>query len=199
MASTITLNWSKDSQVFCVDGITAYINTICTNATPLHDLLYCIMHLIGLVDLEDGFLYSSESKVVLLEECLRLLMDPKVLNVDADQNEKVKIITYNILHLNTDRHCNVPSQLLNIAREVRVNIDKFLPYLPYIQDFIYKEEKLKQENFAVDVSSEADTVSSHLDPKFNFILDKLKEVIDQIIEFIEAYNPNDMVLSSVLI
>jgi len=199
LASTITLNWSKDSQVFCVDGITVYINVICTNATPLHDLLYCIMHLIRLVNLEDGFLYSSESKAVLLEECFRLLMDPALLNIDADQKERVKIITYNILHLNTDRHCNVPSQLLNIAREVRVNIDKFLPYLPHIQDFIYKEEKLKQENFAVDVSSEADTVSSYLDPKFNSILDKLKEVIDQIIEFIEAYNPNDMVLSSVLI
>ena len=146
---------------------------------------------------QDGFLYSSESKAVLLEECFRLLMDPALLNIDADQKERVKIITYNILHLNTDRHCNVPSQLLNIAREVRVNIDKFLPYLPHIQDFIYKEEKLKQENFAVDVSSEDDTMSSHLDTKFNFILDKLKEVIDQIIEFMEAYNSSDMALSLV--
>jgi len=157
------------------------------------------MHLIGLVNLEDGFLYSSESKAVLLEDCLRLLMDPKVLNINIDQKEKIKLIASNMLYLTSESHYNIPDQLLDIVREVRANIDKFLPYLPHIQEFIYREEKLKQEGFAIDVSGKDDSRSSYLDPKFTSMLDKLKEVIDQIIEFIEAYDSNDMILPLVFV
>jgi hypothetical protein len=89
--------------------------------------------------------------------------------------------------------------LLDIVREVRDNIDKFLPYLPHIQEFIYKEEKLKQEGFAIDVSGKDDPAVNYLDPKFTSMLDKLKEIIDQIIEFIETYDSNDMVLPLVFI
>jgi len=157
------------------------------------------MHLIGLVNLEDGFLYSSESKAVLLEDCLRLLMDPKVLNINIDQKEKIKLIASNMLYLTSESHYNIPDQLLDVVREVRANIDKFLPYLPHIQEFIYREEKLKQEGFAIDVSGKDDSRSSYLDPKFTSMLDKLKEVIDQIIEFIEAYDSNDMILPLVFV
>jgi hypothetical protein len=197
--SVVTLNWSKDAQVFYVNSELVHINTTCVSITPLHDLLHCIMHLIGLVNLEDGFLYSSESKAVLLEDCLRLLMDPKVLNINIDQKEKIKLIASNMFYLTSESHYNIPDQLLDIVREVRDNIDKFLPYLPHIQEFIYKEEKLKQEGFAIDVSGKDDSRSSYLDPKFTSMLDKLKEVIDQIIEFIEAYDSNDMILPLVFI
>jgi hypothetical protein len=157
------------------------------------------MHLIGLVNLEDGFLYSSESKAVLLEDCLRLLMDTKVLNIDIDQKEKIKLIASNMFYLTSESHYNIPDQLLDIIREVKDNIDKFLPYLPHIQDFINKEEELKQEGFCIDVSGKDDPTVNYLDPKFTSILDKLKDVIDQIIEFIEAYDSNDMVLPLVFI
>jgi len=197
--SVVTLNWSKDAQVFYVNSELVHINTTCVSITPLHDLLHCIMHLIGLVNLEDGFLYSSESKAVLLEDCLRLLMDPKVLNINIDQKEKIKLIASNMLYLTSESHYNIPDQLLDIVREVRANIDKFLPYLPHIQEFIYREEKLKQEGFAIDVSGKDDSRSSYLDPKFTSMLDKLKEVIDQIIEFIEAYDSNDMILPLVFV
>lgn len=199
MDSVVTLNWSKDAQVFYVNSELVHINTTCVSITPLHDLLHCIMHLIGLVNLEDGFLYSSESKAVLLEDCLRLLMDPKVLNINIDQKEKIKLIASNMLYLTSESHYNIPDQLLDIVREVRANIDKFLPYLPHIQEFIYREEKLKQEGFAIDVSGKDDSRSSYLDPKFTSMLDKLKEVIDQIIEFIEAYDSNDMILPLVFV
>jgi len=197
--SVVTLNWSKDAQVFYVNSELVHINTTCVSITPLHDLLHCIMHLIGLVNLEDGFLYSSESKAVLLEDCLRLLMDPKVLNINIDQKEKIKLIASNMLYLTSESHYNIPDQLLDVVREVRANIDKFLPYLPHIQEFIYREEKLKQEGFAIDVSGKDDSRSSYLDPKFTSMLDKLKEVIDQIIEFIEAYDSNDMILPLVFV
>jgi len=197
--SVVTLNWSKDAQVFYVNSELVHINTTCVSITPLHDLLHCIMHLIGLVNLEDGFLYSSESKAVLLEDCLRLLMDPKVLNINIDQKEKIKLIASNMLYLTSESHYNIPDQLLDIVREVRANIDKFLPYLSHIQEFIYREEKLKQEGFAIDVSGKDDSRSSYLDPKFTSMLDKLKEVIDQIIEFIEAYDSNDMILPLVFV
>jgi len=197
--SVVTLNWSKDAQVFYIDNEPVHVNTTCVSITPLHDLLHCIMHLIGLVNLEDGFLYSSESKAVLLEDCLRLLMDPKVLNINIDQKEKIKLIASNMLYLTSESHYNIPDQLLDIVREVRANIDKFLPYLPHIQEFIYREEKLKQEGFAIDVSGKDDSRSSYLDPKFTSMLDKLKEVIDQIIEFIEAYDSNDMILPLVFV
>jgi hypothetical protein len=157
------------------------------------------MHLIGLVNLEDGFLYSSESKAVLLEDCLRLLMDPKVLSINIDQNEKIKLIASNMFYLTSASHYNIPDQLLDIVREVRNNIDKFLPYLPHIQDFIYKEEELKQENFSIDISSEDESTFDYLEPKFTYLLDRLKEVIDQIIKFIEAYDSNNMVLPLVFI
>ena len=199
MDSVVTLNWSKDAQVFYVNSELVHINTTCVSITPLHDLLHCIMHLIGLVNLEDGFLYCSESKAVLLEDCLRLLMDPKVLNINIDQKEKIKLIASNMLYLTSESHYNIPDQLLDIVREVRANIDKFLPYLPHIQEFIYREEKLKQEGFAIDVSGKDDSRSSYLDPKFTSMLDKLKEVIDQIIEFIEAYDSNDMILPLVFV
>lgn len=199
MDSVVTLNWSKDAQVFYVNSELVHINTTCVSITPLHDLLHCIMHLIGLVNLEDGFLYSSESKAVLLEDCLRLLMDPKVLNINIDQKEKIKLIASNMLYLTSESHYNIPDQLLDIVREVRANIDKFLPYLSHIQEFIYREEKLKQEGFAIDVSGKDDSRSSYLDPKFTSMLDKLKEVIDQIIEFIEAYDSNDMILPLVFV
>lgn len=199
MDSVVTLNWSKDAQVFYIDNEPVHVNTTCVSITPLHDLLHCIMHLIGLVNLEDGFLYSSESKAVLLEDCLRLLMDPKVLNINIDQKEKIKLIASNMLYLTSESHYNIPDQLLDIVREVRANIDKFLPYLPHIQEFIYREEKLKQEGFAIDVSGKDDSRSSYLDPKFTSMLDKLKEVIDQIIEFIEAYDSNDMILPLVFV
>jgi len=136
--SIVTLNWSKDAQAFYVNNELVHLNTTCVSITPLHDLLHCIMHLIGLVNLEDGFLYSSESKAVLLEDCLRLLMDPKVLSIDIDQKEKIKLIASNMFYLTSESHYNIPDQLVNIVREIRDNIDKFLPYLPHIQDFIYK-------------------------------------------------------------
>jgi hypothetical protein len=195
----VTLNWSKDAQVFYVDGELVYINATCVNITPLHDLLHCIMHLIGLVNLEDGFLYSSESKAVLLEDCFRLLMDPKVISVNVDEKEKVKLIASNMFYLTSASHYNIPDQLLSIVKEVRGSVDKFLPYLPYIQDFIYKEEELKQEGFAVDVSDKDESTFNYLEPKFISILDKLKLVIDQVIEFIESYDSNNMVLPLVLI
>jgi hypothetical protein len=104
-----------------------------------------------------------------------------------------------MLYLTSESHYNIPDQLLDIVREVRANIDNFLPYLPHIQEFIYREEKLKQEGFAIDVSGKDDSRSSYLDPKFTSMLDKLKEVIDQIIEFIEAYDSNDMILPLVFV
>jgi hypothetical protein len=157
------------------------------------------MHLIGLVNLEDGFLFTSESKAVLLEDCFRLLMDSRVLNINVDQSEKVKLIASNMFYLTSESHYNIPDQLLDIVREVRDNIDKFLPYLPHIQDFINKEEELKQEGFAIDVSGKDDPTVNYSDPKFTSLLNKLKEVIDQIIEFIEAYDCNNMVLPLVFI
>jgi len=197
--SIVTLNWSKDAQVFYVNGELVHINTTCVSITPLHDLLHCIMHLIGLVNLEDGFLFTSESKAVLLEDCFRLLMDSRVLNINVDQSEKVKLIASNMFYLTSESHYNIPDQLLDIVREVRDNIDKFLPYLPHIQDFINKEEELKQEGFAIDVSGKDDPTVNYLDPKFTSLLNELKEVIDQIIEFIEAYDSNNMVLPLVFI
>lgn len=199
MDSIVTLNWSKDAQVFYVNGELVHINTTCVSITPLHDLLHCIMHLIGLVNLEDGFLFTSESKAVLLEDCFRLLMDSRVLNINVDQSEKVKLIASNMFYLTSESHYNIPDQLLDIVREVRDNIDKFLPYLPHIQDFINKEEELKQEGFAIDVSGKDDPTVNYSDPKFTSLLNKLKEVIDQIIEFIEAYDCNNMVLPLVFI
>lgn len=199
MDSIVTLNWSKDAQVFYVNGELVHINTTCVSITPLHDLLHCIMHLIGLVNLEDGFLFTSESKAVLLEDCFRLLMDSRVLNINVDQSEKVKLIASNMFYLTSESHYNIPDQLLDIVREVRDNIDKFLPYLPHIQDFINKEEELKQEGFAIDVSGKDDPTVNYLDPKFMSLLNELKEVIDQIIEFIEAYDSNNMVLPLVFI
>lgn len=199
MDSIVTFSWSKDAQVFYVDNEVVHINTTCFNLTPLHDLLHCIMHLVGLVDLRDGFLYPNEAKAVLLEDCLRLFMDPKVLNLNIDQKEKIKLIASNMFYLTSESHYDIPDQLLDIVKEIRVNIDKFLPYLPCIQDFIYKEEELKQQDFSIDVFDEDGNMFDYSDAKFTSLLDKLKGAIDQIIEFIEAYDSNDMALPLVFI
>ena len=195
----VSLNWSQNSQAFYIDNMLVNLNTTNNGVSPFHDFLHCILHILGLLDLRQPFNRWDETKVVILEDCLRYILILDVVLISCEQITLLaRAIAANLIYLTSCHYYNIQDSLIKVLMEVysKLNNSKLLNfYINEVKSFLLVEEDLKKNGFYCVIDTNDSEEFNYISESFDNYCYLLFCLLSYVIYFvqIDLSNNSDLI------